>query len=172
MCFKRCYSPIQLFIASMFGMLFGMIVLSRHSKYSVMWVKPSLRLVCAIPHTPQPRHLQGHKGSLVWAIRLPNSCKTLSWLMWHGRTFCFVLWPLQRSVSTAGKHPHFHETHTMWWESCNAQLWVDLVSSREVQIPWCYHGLCLWWAHTSILGIHPSCLGDSFSGCKTSELST
>lgn len=124
--------------------IFGMIVLSRRSKYFVMWVKPCLRLVCAIPHIPQPRHLQEHKGSLVWVIGLPNSCKALSWLSdvaW--KDLVLLEWALQRNVSTAGEHTPFHGTRPMWWESCYAQLWFDLMSSREVQIPWCYRVLCL-----------------------------
>lgn len=124
-----CYSAFHCFHV---WHVFGMIVLSRHSKHFVMWLKPRLRLVYEITHIPQPRHL--HKGSLVWVIRLPHSWKTLSWLSdvaW--KDLVLFSSPLQRNTSTAGNHLLFRETqhpapNVMGITQCTALIW-----SHELQ---------------------------------------
>lgn len=131
MFFKSCYSPIQLFICFHPWHDFHMRVLSRHSKYFVMWVKPSLRLVCAIPHIPQRRHLQVHKGSLAWVIRLPHSCKRPLMTEW-----CGMEGPCAFHMATSKKHKHSRQAPILPWNSPHEMRimhWTAQIQSHDLQ---------------------------------------
>lgn len=96
-----------------------------------MWVKPSLRLVCAIPHIPQRRHLQLHKGSLVWVIRLPHSCKHPLMTEW-----CGMEGPCAFHTATSKKHKHSRQAPTLPWNSFHVMGIMHctaLIRSHELQ---------------------------------------